>query len=362
MQALGLTRPNDMLRRIGAGLRWWTGELAQLIPAGVREAFAIGSDATLIEVHAAEFVVNRQAGYRRYTVARIPRDDFAARTLRLSIPEARNALLADPVILQLPAAEALTRTLRLPIAARKDLEAILRHEVARQSPLDANDIYYDYRIVETTDDALSIELRIVRREPVDAIVQFLREAGVALAAIEFDGDAARTTGGTFPADAPAASRLRWRPRIVPMLFGVVALFAVLLVGAIYLRGEAVAADLNDRVEAARTRAMAVQRLQNQLDAANRQSAFLALQKRNPAAVAVLANVAHLLPQDAWLYEFEMNGNEVRIHGFSASAASLIALFDSSRYFYDAQLKAPLMQGPDARLQRFDIAFKTRSAR
>ncbi len=130
-------------------------------------------------------------------------------------------------------------------------------------------------------------------------------------------------------------------------------------GSFYLRGAAVAADLDARVEAARARAVVVERLQQRLDAANRQAAFLAQQKRNPAAVAVLATVARLLPDDAWLYEFELNGDEVRLHGFSSEAASLIALFDSSPYFGDAELRSPLMQGPSPALQRFDISFKLR---
>ncbi|HEY0301681.1 MAG TPA: PilN domain-containing protein, partial [Rhizomicrobium sp.] len=164
-------------------------------------------------------------------------------------------------------------------------------------------------------------------------------------------------GGTFPADAAAASRLRWQPRLVPALAGLVVLLAVGLVAAVYLRGEAVAADLDARVEAARARAVVVERLQRKLDAANRQAAFLARQKQSPAAVAVLATVARLLPDNAWLYQFELQGDEVRLHGFSAEAASLIGLFDSSPYFSDAELRSPLMQGPSPALQRFDVSFK-----
>ena len=50
---------------------------------------------------------------------------------------------------------------------------------------------------------------------------------------------------------------------------------------------------------------------------------------------------------------------MRLHGFSAEAASLIALFDASPYFADAEMRSPLMQGPDPGLQRFDISVKLR---
>ncbi len=352
-----------LLERVLAFWRWWLSELAALLPAGLRAAFAGGNDAILIEVQNDEFLVARRAGAFETVIARVPRDEYAGRTLRLSTKEKTGlaAWFADPVILQMPAADALRRTLRLPQAARRNLDGILRHEVVRQSPIAAPDIYYDYRVAGSEGDALDVDLRIIRREPVDACVELCHSAGIAISAIEFVGDEQHAAGGTFPADARAARRLRLQPRLVPALVGLVLLLGAGLVTSLYLRGDAVAADLDARVDAARGQAMEVEHLQQQLDAANRQAAFLARQKKNPAAVAVLATVARLLPDNAWLYEFELNGGEVRLHGFSTQAASLIALFDSSPFFGDAQLRSPLMQGPGNGTQRFDISFKLKRA-
>ncbi|HEX4303128.1 MAG TPA: PilN domain-containing protein [Rhizomicrobium sp.] len=351
----------DLLERVLAFWRWWLGELASLVPPGLRTAFSGGNDAILIEVQDSEFLIARRAGAFETVIARVPRDEYAGRTLRLSTAEKSGlaAWFADPVILQMPVSDALGRALRLPRAARRDLDGILRHEVVRQSPIAAPDIYYDYRVAGSDADALDVDLRIVRREPVDACIALCHGAGIALSAIEFTGDGAHADGGTFPADPHAARRLRWQPHVVPLLFGLILLLGAGLVMSLYLRGAAVAADLDARVDAARDKAMVVERLQQQLDAANRQATFLAKQKTNPAAVAVLASVARLLPDNAWLYEFERNGDEVRLHGFSAQAASLIALFDASPFFGEAQMRSPLMQGPTNALQRFDISFKLR---
>jgi hypothetical protein len=335
------------------------GELASLLPYRLRAAFAGAPDATLIDARADEFLVVRQAGTTQTVIARVPRDAFAARTLGLSVPPVRGlgAWFADPVILQMPAEEALNRPLTLPRGARRNLDAILRHEVVRQSPISAESIYYDYRVAGAESDTLAVDLRIVQRGPVDACIDLCRSAGIAVSAIAFEGDIRPADGGTFPADPAAARRLRLQPRIVPALAMLLVVLAFGFAGSLYMRGAAVAADLDARVDAARSRAVQVERLQARLDAANRQSAFLARQKQNPAAVAVLATVARLLPDDTWLYEFELDGSEVRLHGFSAEAASLIGLFDSSPYFADAQFRAPLMQGPSAALQRFDVSFK-----
>lgn len=354
-------RPGAWIEGVQDGWRWWIGELAAMLPMRLRDAFAAGSDVILITARETELVVSRRTGADDYMIARVPRDDFAARTLRLSVPSGKGPL-ADPIILQLPPEQALSRTLTLPRGAQRNLGNILRHEIARHSPIGTEDIYYDYRVLGRDETAINVGLRIVRRDAVDPLVQLLRDAGVALSAVAFADDTAAAAGATFPVDAASAQRLRLRPRIIPALAGLVLLLAFGLVGAAYLRGQATADDLSARVDAARARAGVVERLQRQLDAANRQAAFLAQQKANPLAVAILAKVTRLLPDDAWLYQFEINQDEVRLHGFSSSAASLIALFDASPDFHDAEMRSPLMQGPNNTTQRFDIAFKVRTAR
>jgi general secretion pathway protein L len=346
------------LDRIMEAWRWWLDQLAGFLPASARHALTAPPDAILIDVEPDDFVIVRRAEGFESVIARIPRDEFAVRALRLSVPRGRGltGLLSDPVILRLPAAEALMRTLQLPKSAGRDLDAILKHEVARQSPLGSEDIYYDYRAVPSA-EGLDVTLRIARRAPVEAHMETCRNAGIALSAIAFQGDLETADGASFPVDPAEARRSRMLPKLIPALAALVVLLVAGLVGASYLRGEAVAADLADRVDAARSHAAVVLRLERQLNAANRQAAFLAQQKRNPAAAAVLATVARLLPDDAWLYEFEMNGNEVRLHGFSPEAASLIGLFDSSPFFSSAQFRAPLMQAPSANLQRFDLSMK-----
>jgi len=353
-------RPGDWIEQLGAGWRWWLETLATFVPRPVRDAFAGGEDAVVIAVQPTELVVTRRAGSFEGVVARIPRDEFAARTLRLSVPHRTGlgAWFADPVVLELQADEALTRPLHLPRGAARNLGSILKHEVVRQSPIDAQSIYYDYHVTGRGTEGVDVALRIIRREPVDALLQLCREAGVAVSAVIFEGDT-RLAEGTFPTDLAATRHLRLAPRMVPMLMGILLVLLAGLALSIYLRGETAAADLQDRVDAARGGAMAVAALQHNLDDAHRQAAFLAQQKRNPATVAVLADVARLLPDGAWLYELEINGGEIRLHGFSNQAASLIALFDASPDFADAQFRSPLMQGPAPNSQRFDLSMRFR---
>jgi general secretion pathway protein L len=349
------------IAQISAGWRWWVAELASMVPESVRELFAAPESAVTIEALDAEFIVARRAGTRIDTIARIPRDALAPRALRLSIPQVTSwrRWLVDPVILNLAPSEALQRTITLPLAAERNLDGILKHEVARQSPIEADNIYFDYRVThrDPASGTLGVGLRIMRRDGVDALVALCRDAGITLSTIEFAGDETHADGGNLPADPAANRELKLRPKIVPVLGLSVLLLALALVWAMFLRGEMIEGQLSDSIDDARMRAATVERLERDLKAADRQVAFLSGEKRNPAAVAVLAAVTRLLPDGSWLNEFEMNGNEIRIHGFSDSAASLIARFDSSPDFGDAQFRSPLMQGAAPGTQRFDISLK-----
>ncbi len=72
-------------------------ELASLLPQRLRDAFAGANDAVLIDVQPNDFVVVRRAGNFETVIARVPRDEFAARTLRLVGAAARPAPPGWPI-------------------------------------------------------------------------------------------------------------------------------------------------------------------------------------------------------------------------------------------------------------------------
>jgi general secretion pathway protein L len=353
------SRPGALWEGLKTGFAWWAGELGAMVPQSLRGLFETG--AITIDVTPSEIIVARRGGRNVTTLARIVRDDLAVRTLARSIPPEPRAVawLADPVILRLPANDALERNLKLPLAARSDLANILHYEVERQSPVGAENIYYDYRVMPAA-DGLDVSLRIIRRDGVDDVLALCRNAEIEPAAITFiDDDLA--DGGNFPVPPAEARKLAARRRVVPMLAALACVLVLGVIGGAYLRGQSVADDLSERVAQAQIKAQDVERLQRQIAASEKGAALLARQKRSPATVQVLAEVTRVLPDGAWIYEFEMSGGEVRIHGFAHAAESLIAQFDASPLFGDAQFRSPLMQGPNVGLERFDLSFKIKAA-
>src|SRR5258705_6173079 len=86
--------------------------------------------------------------------------------------------------------EALRRIVHLPLAAGANLREILRHEVDRQSPIDPDQIYFDYSVRQRDKAAnrLEVELRIVKRESIARAIALCRSLGLEPVLIGVTGD------------------------------------------------------------------------------------------------------------------------------------------------------------------------------
>lgn len=90
------------------------------------------------------------------------------------------------IVLTLPAAHVFIQTVKLPPAARSNLEEAAALNVQMVSPLKQGEFYFDWQKVRET-EAGPIELlaAFVSREIVDEVAECLQEAGLSLVAVEF---------------------------------------------------------------------------------------------------------------------------------------------------------------------------------
>jgi len=352
--------PLDLLRR---GFVWWVDELARLVPAQVRDFFTSGDATIRIALSGDDIVVSEHAQHRQRILSRMSRSDFQPGTLAAALPPPSpwSRWLPDPILLELPAHEVLQRDLTLPSGAGKDLANILRHEIERQSPIEAASVYYDYR-AQRSADALLVHVRIVRRDIIDDALSFCRSEGIDPSAIVFSGDERPADGAIFPVDPKAKAHLKRSGQLTAVLVALAAVLTLCVIAATYLKKESAIDALETRVATARANASQVELLKAEIRSLEKSETLLSQQKGVPATIQVLAEVTRVLPDDTSIYELEMSQGEARIHGFTKAAASLIALLDGSPLFSHAQFRSPLMQGPRQDLERFDISFKVGAPR
>jgi general secretion pathway protein L len=334
----------ELLAAVARGFRWWGGELAGMLPAALRPS----GPRLVVDLSGASPMVARRVqggGWR----ACAPLDADGA---RLFASEAE-------VVLAVPPDWIMRRTLRLPEAAEARLDAVLEFEVEQHIPFVAREVLWTARIAERLPEQQRIEVAvaILPRRLVEAAAARLRAAGLKARLLVRSDPEAAWPSLSLEALSPAGRRLR--PVAEAALAGLAGLLSLHLALGELRRGEAVAAAVEARAAAAREGAEQVLALEAEAASLRTRLALAAdIRGGRPAAVAVLEEVARLLPDEAWLTEFRLTGDQVVVAGFAARADSLLGLLDASPMLREVRFAAPVTRDrPDAP-ERFQVAMRT----
>lgn len=341
-------------------LTWWGRELAALVPVRVRDWFMERREEVRAGIEGGELVLTPPAPATPVRIALVP-EAAAAR------PLVAQALVRDEeppaVVLALPGARVLRRTLELPMAAEENLRQVLGFELDRQTPFRAEQVYFDCRVQRRDLAArqLVAEFALVPRAAVDAELATLEAAGVPLEAMDGVDAAGERLGFNLLPRERRAPRARFWLKVNLAL----AALALLLLGAVMAQSvanrERALAALEARTDKAQVEARSVAALRNTLKQAIDGASFLTERKSaRPPTIDVMLDLTRRLPADTWLQRFSVNADQVQLQGQSREAAALITLLQQSPY-----LEGPALQGaitPDARTgkEQFLIQAKLRN--
>ncbi|GLQ89529.1 type II secretion system protein L [Dyella flagellata] len=335
-------------------LAWWWGELRELLPARWQAFFGGGNVWCLLHHHDGQWSVRRSG--RPATSA--PWSDA------LDAPDQQallNAAVADVdrqdlrLALCLPQEAVLRRRLLLPEAARENLRQIGTFEMDRQTPFRVDQVYYDLRELPGPAPAgrIAAELVVATRTAVDAKLGHLRNAGIAIDAVDLcDGD---TRLGVNLLPPEMASAHRDPRRRLNLVLAVAALVLLVLCLGQYLhnRQEALAA-MQAQVDDMRADAQKIGQLRKQLEDSTGASGFLAKRKTDSVAVVdVLEDLTARIPDDTWLERFTVDSaGRVGIQGQSGKAASLIDVLQGSKLLTGANFQGVIQRDPATNKERF----------
>jgi len=336
---------------LGQAWRWWTSELRALLPARWRDSHA---RLVLHFEQDALIVSRRSADGAEQQWQRLDRADPA-------LPATIAPLLAagDEPALQLPASQVLSKTLDLPLAVEENLRQVLGFEMDRHTPFKAEQVYYDYRVLnrQKARQRLQVRLFIVPRRRLEEYLARLAEWGVQPVAVQPEQDAGINL-------LPAERRPRQSASLFTLNRLLILLAALLLLAAIalplwFMRDVVLAID--QRLPEAQRVAYAVQALRTERDELLAEAQFLIDQKQSrPPVLAVLTELTRLLPDHTWLQSFQLNGDTLVIQGESPAASDLIALIEDSPYFQETGFRASVTKNPRTGLEGFQIATRLRS--
>ena len=366
-------RARDAAHRAGLPRfwRWWTGELAPLVPAAPRGEIQRRRTRPILELGEGEAILWRPelAGstIKLAQVARIPLSGDAATVAAAG--RAAVALLAGPaqgstsgrprVVVALGPRQVLGKEIVLPAAVEENLRRTLAYDLDRHTPFRAEQLYFDAAVVGRNLVNRTIRVRWVAalRSVVDAARKQAEDWGASVVAIvPGPGAVGRVRLNLLPEDQRPSAMLwrRWQVWVPAALVAMVALAAV-MVPLIQKREYTIA--LMRQAEEARVQAEAADALRREFERQQGDYNYVLTKKYAwPGTVQILDDVTRVLPDDTWITQFEMKtstkGKDVQrdvfLRGESANGGKLISLLEDSKLVEQVVLRSPttkLQPGP-----------------
>ena len=342
-------------------LDWWFGELMALVPARLRDHLT-GSRERLylsVEGDAAELV--SVAGDERTSLGRVDLSQPSTVQRALAIAAKIQGAEPVPVVLTLPASEALRTRFSLPAAAERNLDQVVGFEFERVTPFKREEACYAWRILARNKAAktIDVELTILPRADIDAIVTAARHTNLKVTMIEIAGASAGDPVSVIPVEdgdirtGDASAR-----RVIAGLAIAAGLLAIVCIALPFIRADHRLNVLDAQMNEARAKADASLAVEKQIDALLGDRSFLADRRRRlPTVTELLDALTRLTPDDAWLTELQIEGDQIHLTGAAGSATGLLGVIDQSPTFSDAGFRASITQDGQLKRERFDITAR-----
>lgn len=258
--------------------------------------------------------------------------------------------------LRLGSGKAVVNRIALPAAAIDVLPAVVRNKVESLAPWPLAEALWGYRVVDAQGGGQAVvDVGIVSRATLDALLSALRSVGLRVAHLEIaGGDAA---SAAIPVDFLADDRNRNSRR---RLIAVLALVAG-AIGCVGAYGLYQAFEANQELSGIQSRIETLQQaLLGKRGAAESPKLAAANQiydkKRDDRPFVVLFNeLTRLVPDGTWLTSLNFDGTRLTLSGHGTEIPKLVETLEKSETFSDVNFAAATQRDPDGSGETFSVA-------
>lgn len=257
-----------------------------------------------------------------------------------------------PIELRLDGQQAIERVIQLPKSGRAYAGSIVRHQIDRVTPWTAESSAYDHHPIAGAGD--HVRLVTVGRAYLASVVEMIEMAGASVALVGISSD---PIGAPSPIDLlqrRRAERQKKARRIAAAGFASLLTAAMVLVAGTSWQhwqalrtSERVAANLEmarSDLQAARTRSL------------NEATPHLIATKvSTKPMVVLLEELSAELPDETYLVAVSVEGNKVRMVGYSRNAPDLIQALEATAFLKGVAFASNVAHDATARRDRFEIA-------
>ncbi len=342
---------------LGQFFRWWWLELGNAMPAQLRSRMQYARRRLLMGIKDGELTMSVDDGtvmevLGSFSVGQdVPLRQQQVRELlqQHELTEVSRDLLLDEV-------GVLRTEVTMPLAAEANLRQALAYEMDRHTPFKAEDVFYNWRILNRDRDAgsLHLELYVTPGKPVLEHVELLNRLGLAPTGVDVTHQQRPLGINLLPREL--RFRIINRRARVNWVIGTVTLLLLVLTmtQSLWLRGRQIEAT-HTAIDEVRDEALAVQQIRKQIEDVSEAAGFLQTRKsQNGLRVEMLAELSGILPQDTYLDRLSLLDGSVQMQGKSDNAQSLIELINASRFFEGASFRGPTRLDGRSGKEIFDL--------
>jgi general secretion pathway protein L len=344
---------------LGQFIHWWLGELRSCVPARLRSGFGRQQQTLVVGMESERAVFELwKTGVAR-NIGHIDLGQTA--TVRSELAKIRRRInpRRTEIVLCFPHDRLLRRQVNLPLAATENLREVLMFEMDRHTPFQPGEVYFDYRLLHTDVAAkrISVDLAAIPRATADEAIRLLQEWNLApdrVSVVQND-PTTREAMSLLPPDTKS-QRGRLGRRLTVFFASIAGTLSVAAVGLEYHRQTALLAIYQSAVEESHARGLAAESVKKQVAGLLEQSRHVALQKRNQhRVVEILAEVTRLLPDNSWISQLRLQGDQLVLSGYSPAASVLIGPLEDSPMLAQVHFASPVTIDPKLGVERFDLS-------
>ena len=337
---------------------WWGGELAFLVPSGLRRRLRDRQGYLIISPSRQGYLLEFFDDDKLIAQKSIASADTAGyQQLKNQDP----AIEKTEVVLRLASEHALQRVIFLPAAAQENLQQVVGFELDRYTPFKPEQVYFSAVVLGKTEQGqIRVLLIVVPNNFLDQQLAAMEALAVPPHRVDY-----QATVSEFPQIRDAYNLLpeRYRQRgsrlnqsIHWLLSGILLLLTIAaLVGPVWLEGRAVD-SLKSRIKQLEKQTRLVEAQQREIDALRGETQKLIdIKDQSPALLGVLAELSSLLKDDTWLTHLQYSNKHLQIQGQSPAASALISLLEGSAFFSKVSFVSPLTQDKTTGRERFQIS-------
>ncbi len=256
------------------------------------------------------------------------------------------------IVIELDEAHYLHTSFSLPAQAKDNLDQIIQFEIDRQTPFSADQVYYGYHVDDHNNKhSVLVSLVVVPKSFVADLQNFLTDTAMRInrLLIETQPDRIEIIVSESAKKSARFSHINtWLAGSI-----IVLILAVLYKPILYYEHKIKAIEAP--LATLKKQTQQVHQLQSDNAAILKHIQFLDIQQtRYQSRLALLNELARVLPVHTWLEQLSINDPQLTIQGESASASDLIGLLTDSAYLTDVRFSAPTTLDNRSGKTRFKI--------